>query len=166
MLERGYTEGFKQQAVQKLLARGKGSAPELAKELGCSVDSLYRWSKNMQTPSVNKSTKDHSAQERFNFVMLFASIPANEQGVWLRQNGLTSELLMQWKESMLESLAGAKVEPGLGRLKKQIRGLEQDLKRKEKKLKQKELIIDVQKKVLEIFREDQDELPAPMKEIG
>ncbi len=89
MLERGYTEGFKQQAVQKLLARGKGSAPELAKELGCSVDSLYRWLKNMQTPSVNKSTKDHSAQERFNFVMLFASIPANEQGVWLRQNGLT-----------------------------------------------------------------------------
>ncbi len=58
------------------------------------------------------------------------------------------------------------MESGLGRLKKQIRGLEQDLKRKEKKLKQKELIIDVQKKVLEIFREDQDELPAPMKEIG
>jgi len=112
VLERGYTEGFKQQAVQKLLARGKGSAPELAKELGCSVDSLYRWSKNMQTPSVNKSTKDHSAQERFNFVMLFASIPANEQGVWLRQNGLTTELLLQWKESMLESLSGAKVESG------------------------------------------------------
>ena len=159
MLERNYSEGFKRQAVQKLYTKGSQPTAELARELGCSLPSLYRWSKNMKPTSVEKSTSEHSAKERFDFVLEHLSLPAEEQGLWLRRNGLTTELLAQWQESMMEALSPRKTELGLGRLKKQVRSLEHDLRRRDRKLKQKELIIDVQKKVLEMFKEDPEELP-------
>ena len=153
-----YTEGFRRQAVQKMYNRGEKSIAELASELGCSPPTLYKWAREMTLKPVEKSTSDWAPIDRLNFWAEFRSIPEDQKGVWLRQKGLTAELIAHWEEAALGGLSSNRDDIGQGRLKKTIRGLEHQLRRKDRKLQQRDAIIDVQKKVLELFKDEPDEL--------
>jgi transposase-like protein len=162
MNQQRYSEGFRRQAVQKMYSRGAKSISELARELGCSAPSLYNWSNEMKlTTAESQPSTEWTADERFQFVFDFERTPVPERGLWLRSKGLTSEMLDEWKQSMLEALTPALTAIRVAKLQKKIGGLEHLLERKEQKLQQKELIISVQKKVMEIFEVNREESHHP-----
>jgi hypothetical protein len=157
MLERSYSENFRRQAVQKMYSRGSKTLSALAGELGCSVPTLYNWAKVMKIAHISKSSAQWTPMERCKFIAEFEQIPEENKGVWLRKNGLTSALISEWKEILANAFQERKIEPGSGKLRREVEKLEQQLKRKERKLFQSERIIEVQKKVLELFGENQEE---------
>lgn len=154
-----YTEGFRRQAVQKMFNRGGKPASQLAKELGCSLPTLYKWTREMTLQPVEKSTTEWTPKERLKFLNEFSALTEDQKGTWLRKNGLTGELLEEWEDAALDGLSPKRPEVGEGRLKKAIRNLEHQLRRKEHRLQQRDAIIDVQKKVLEMFKDEPDESP-------
>jgi Transposase len=162
MNQQRYSEGFRRQAVQKMYSRDGKSISELAREMGCSAPSLYKWSNQMKLTTLTPTpSTEWTAPQRFQFVFDFEKLLEPERGLWLRSNGLTGEMLEDWRQAMLESLAPALTANKIGKLQKQITGLEQMLERKEQKLQQKELIISVQKKVMEIFEGTREESHHP-----
>lgn len=154
-----FTEGFRRQAVQKMYNRGEKPIAEVARELGCSPVTLYKWARAMTLKPVEKSSTEWSAKERLDAMFEYRSVSEEQKGIWLRQRGLTGEMLEHWEESALGGLSSRREDIGQGRLRKTIRSLEHQLRRKERKLQQREAIIDVQKKVLEIFKDEADGSP-------
>lgn len=154
-----YSEGFRRQAVQKMYNRGEKPIAELARELGCSHVTLYKWARSMTLQPVEKSSAEWTAKERLAAIIDYHAVAEDQKGVWLRQKGLTGEMLEHWEESALGGLSSRREDIGQGRMRKAIRNLEHQLRRKERKLEQRNAIIDVQKKVLELFKDEADESP-------
>lgn len=154
-----FTEGFRRQAVQKMYNRGEKPIAEVAREVGCSPVTLYKWARAMTLQPVEKSSAEWTAKERLDAIIEYRSVAEDQKGVWLRQKGLTGEMLEHWEESALGGLSSRREDIGMGRMRKAIRNLEHQLRRKERKLQQREAIIDVQKKVLEIFKDEADGSP-------
>ena len=98
---KGFTEGFKRAAVQKLLSRGNRTVASICKEMGVSTPSIYEWKKEcgktLDMKNVGKSSIDRSAKEKMRAVMEFERLPEKDQGEFLRREGLMSEHLIQWK---------------------------------------------------------------------
>lgn len=155
-----FSESFRRHAVQKMFARGEQSLNDLSRELGCSTPSLYKWSKNMKLSPVTKHISKWTPLERCGLIAEFSQISEADRGVWLRSKGLTAELIEAWTEAVAASFSEKSHEVGLGRLKKEVRNLEHQLRRKETKLRQSTAVIDAQKKILELYEESQDELPV------
>jgi transposase-like protein len=157
-----FSESFRRHAVQKMFSRGQQPVEELARELGCSTPSLYKWAKSMKLSPVNKHVSKWTPLERCALIAEFSTVTDSDRGVWLRNKGLTAELIEAWTEAITASFAEKPTEVGLGRLRKEVRNLEHQLRRKETKLRQSAAVIDAQKKILELFEESQDESPASM----
>ena len=114
----------------------------------------------MKLSPVTKHISKWTPLERCGLIVEFSQISEADRGVWLRSKGLTSELIQAWTEAVSASFAEKSHEVGLGRLKKEVRNLEHQLRRKETKLRQSTAVIDAQKKILELFEESRDESPA------
>jgi transposase len=157
-----FSESFRRHAVQKMFSRGQRPVDDLAKELGCSTPSLYKWAKSMKLSSAPKHVSKWSPMDRISLVAHYNQLSEGEKGAWLRANGLTGELVDTWAEALVASLAEKPHEAGLGRLRKEVRNLEHQLRRKEDKLRQSVAIIDAQKKILELFEDNPDESQPSM----
>ena len=157
MNQGAYTQGFRRQAVQKMLSRGNQPLAELSRELGCSPATLYRWAQVMKLQVVPKSSTEWSFKDRLSALLEYQDIAETERGAWLRAKGLTLEVLESWNNAVSEAFEPKKHELGMGRLRKEKKTLECQLQRKDKRLKQLELVVDMQKKIFGLLQETQDE---------
>ena len=170
-----YTEGFKARMVQRMLGSEGISANALAKEVGVSNYSLSRWRKQALTLGgmTNQSNHDQqpprpphkwTAKERYQVVLEAASIPDDELGAFLRQKGLHSAQLEEWKTAIekaaLTALSGSKKKSKDSPEAKEIRELKKDLRRKEKALAEVTAILALKKKVAEIWGDEDDDTPT------
>jgi hypothetical protein len=160
------SEEFRTAAVEKFQSRGSRSVEEVARVLGVSSWSLYQWSKRYGKTEMMKHHRrpgDRSVQEKLKAVLEFEALAQEQQGEYLRREGLQSEHIAGWKKSMEVGL-----ETGGGGLtaakrsewaadKKKIKELERDLHRKEKALAETTALLVLKKKADLIWGDEENE---------
>lgn len=99
-----------------------------------------------------KSSKQWSAQERFQAVVATANMADEELGAWCRTNGLHREQLALWHEQCLAGVRpGRKQDVEKKRLLQKNKQLEKELARKDKALAETAAMIVLKKKAEALF---------------
>ena len=157
MVQPAYTREFKASAVQKCLTRGNRSIETLASELGTSKSSLWKWVEEYKKPVTiagmkesNKRPQDWSSGEKIRACFEFESLSLEQQGEFLRRQGLHSDNLTAWKNLCLEALAinGSQTASRceLNDANRKIKELERDLNRKNRALAETSALLILKKK--------------------
>ena len=149
------SEEFSRAAVKKFQNRGSRQVLEIAKDLGVTPWSLYKWSRDYATEPAMKKTdprrpQDRSPAEKLKAVIEFESLSADKRGELLRREGLHAEHIEGWKKTMQAGLEpgnksdGAKAE--LSELRARNKELERDLRRKDRALAETTALLVLKKK--------------------
>jgi transposase-like protein len=147
--------------VERLAMPGAISACALAKEVGVSQNTLSRWLRRAPTltPMTTsnggdskhaKSPRQWTAAEKLQVILEAAAVPDAELGAFLRRKGLRESDLKAWRELMTEALGGAN-RPARKSDEKRIKALEQEVARKDKRIRAVNALLELQKKVREIW---------------
>lgn len=157
-----FPEDFQKSVVSKFLNRGSKTADSVSQDVGVSLSCIYGWTKkygNVQTMTNKPGRKpnDRNSQEKLQLVIKYFSLPEEEKGKFLRENGLHSDHLEQWKR-MLESGFDPKPKSSsLAEDKKKIKDLEKEIRRKDKALAEAAALLILQKKANLLWGTDEDE---------
>ena len=149
-----YTEPFKQEMVKRLAVPGALSATRLSKEVGVSNVTLSKWVRQYGRSSSQampgKTPKSWSAEEKLKAVTETAEMGDGQVGEYLRKEGLHSYHLVQWKKEVMDALIDSAKPKAKGteraELKKRIKELERDLRRKDRALAETTALLVLQKK--------------------
>jgi len=170
-----YSEGFKARMVQRMTGPAAISATALASEVGVSQPTLSRWLKRARTvgammsdhdDTAPKSPRQWSAKERRQVVSEAATLTDAQLGAFLRGKGIHMAQLEQWREEARSAPSTPASRPKKNRSGKRtaeerrIRELERKLERTEKKLRAANALLDLQKKVREIWGGADESTPS------
>lgn len=166
--------------VERLAGPGAISAAALGKEVGVAQSTLSKWLRDASTvpPMANKknerrggaqqSPRKWSGVEKVQAVLESVGIPEGELGEFLRRKGIHECDLKTWREVALKSAAkalegGDKMAKNAATAARRIKELEQDLAKKDRRLKAVNALLELQKKVREIWG-DAEEPTHPRSE--
>jgi transposase-like protein len=167
-----YTKSFKALMVRKMADPNGPGATSIAKEIGVSQSTLYRWASGTDTvdvaelpepPSFSMSMKrmsnmkrpqDWSPEEKLAAVLEAASLSEEDLGPFLRSRGLHEAHLQQWHDQMLVGLEPA---PTTRTVRKRIQGLEKELLRKDRALAETAALLVLKKKAQDIWGDEDDD---------
>lgn len=157
-----YPQDFQKSVVSKFLSRGNKSADSISQEVGVSLSCIYTWIKkygNVQsmTNKPGRKPNDRNAHEKFELVMNYFSLPDEDRGKFLRENGLHSDHLEQWKKTMEAGFSVKSNTPELAEEKKKNKILEREVRRKDKALAEAAALLILQKKAQLLWGTDEDE---------
>ena len=149
-----FSEEFKSSAVQKFLSRGSRHVKDISNEVGVAGVTLYAWARERgKSPGMNNGQRrpqDWSAAEKLKAVIEFENLPLEQQGEFLRREGLHSDHIEAWKECMeagLEPQKSAKESRAeKAQLRAEIKVLERDLHKKDKALAEVTALLILKKK--------------------
>lgn len=138
---------------------------QLVRETGVSDVSLYKWRKDYRNrgiavPRDNSNPEDWVAEDKLAVVIETAALNEAQLGEYCRSKGLYAEQISQWKQV---ALTGYQQRTQLERDKtrnraddkKQIKSLEQELRRKEKALAETAALLVLAKKCNAIWGEEE-----------
>ena len=152
MAYRKFSEEQKRMWVKKFLSRGSKSIDVFCRENAMASTALYRWvsiyGKTDDMKPLTRTPQNWTPEEKFKAVMAFDSLPVEEQGAYLRREGVHADHIEMWREKMQKSLEPESTDKRTerGELIYKIQGLEKDLLRKEKALAEAAAIIILKKK--------------------
>lgn len=138
---------------------------EVARVMGVSTWSLYQWSKRYGRAGgmkQNRRPEDRRVEEKLKAVMEFEALGEEEQGAYLRREGLQSDHIAGWKKSMEVGLEGGGGLTAAQRSewaadKKRIKALARDLQRKDRALAETTALLVLKKKADLIWGSGEDE---------
>lgn len=152
MAYRKFSEEQKRMWVKKFLSRGSKTIDVFCRENAMSGTVLYKWvaiyGKTDDMKPLTRTPQNWTPEEKFKAVMAFDSLPVEEQGAYLRREGVHADHIEMWREKMQKSLEPESTDKRTerGELIYKIQGLEKDLLRKEKALAEAAAIIILKKK--------------------
>jgi transposase len=152
MAYRKFSEEQKRMWVKKFLSRGSKSIEVFCRENALSSTAVYKWAaiygKTDDMKPLTRTPQNWTPEEKFKAVMAFDSLPVEEQGAYLRREGVHADHIEMWREKMQKSLEPESTDKRTerGELIYKIQGLEKDLLRKEKALAEAAAIIILKKK--------------------
>ena len=158
-----YSKKQKDAVVRKLLLPNSPSALALSKQIGISQGTISRWLREYtgnKDIHMTKRPLDWTAEERFQAVMETTSLSGDELGVYVRQKGITLQQLKEWKADCIQAMGGRpgrKPDTEKRDLKRQIKELERDIRKKDKALAETAALIVLKKKAQEIWGDDEDD---------
>lgn len=155
-----YSLDIKETMVSKLCSPGGPSALRLAKETGISQTSLCKWKRELggEQLSRNKRSQDWTIEDKIKILFETQSLSEKELGVYLREKGLHSHDLQEWKESLGGTKRGRpKLDSELVSLRKEKKELERELRRKDKALAEASAILILKKKAAAIWGTGEDD---------
>lgn len=159
-MKQKYSEAFIEQAVVKLLSRGKRTVREVALDLNVSYHTAKNWMKrgSPATAAVGstkeKRPQDWSAQEQLLALQETHGLSGEALQVWCRERGLFAHHLTSWKAAFC---AAAKTDSGtreLRSLKDENDQLKRELVRKEKALAEAAALLVLQKKFRALWEDE------------
>ena len=167
-----YSKEFKEQAVQKLLNRGQGvTIEDIATPLGVAMSSINRWvsdfqrttsigyDKTMTKPKTEKRPEDWTKDERFHAIVACHDLSEEQASAYCRAQGIYVHHIDQWKLDFLGGGGAVESVPSqlkVRQLSQQNQKLKRDLHRKDKALAETAALLVLQKKVQDIWKEDED----------
>lgn len=161
--------------IERLAGPEAMSARALGKEVGVSQATLSRWllrAPTLFSMGTKKNERHGGAQgprkwsgvEKLQVVLEAASVPDAELGEFLRKKGLHEADLKAWRGLVRDALeGGGKAAKHSAAAERRIKDLEQDIAKKDKRLKAVNALLELQKKVREIWG-DAEEPTQPRSE--
>jgi transposase len=144
----------------KVLNRGNRTIAEVCEQEGISVGSVGNWLRNNAiVPDMQKHSRAWSAEEKLEAVSETRKMAETELGVYLRQEGLHSHRLNEWRSDVLKSLDGSLAKPQKHKRDERdvkIADLERDLLRKDRALAEASALLILQKKVHLIWEKNEE----------
>ena len=157
----------KESILKKMLPPNNKGIPELSKEEGIPLSTLYTWRTKARNhgrllPNGNGNTSGWSSSDKLLAVIETAPLNESELGKYCRQRGLYPEQIKKWRQACEqandcdhEQNRRLKSEADLD--KKRIKELEHELRRKEKALAEAAALLVLKKKASKIWGELEDE---------
>jgi transposase len=159
-MKTNYSEAFVEQALIKLLSRGKRTIREVALELNVNYHTARNWvKKGAATKAVVAQTKekrpqDWSAPEQLQALQESHALSGEALQAWCRERGLFAHHLASWKTAFCAP-AKASAETGqLRGLKDENEQLKRELTRKEKALSEAAALLMLQKKFRALWEDE------------
>lgn len=142
MSTKPYSDDFKAAVVKKMLLPGSPGPKELSSQLGISRATLYSWAKKYANPKAMNSKNPQSPQKwpvekKLQAIIETSQLSGTDLGEYLRQHGLHSSDLEDWKQQFIGGFKTAgrpKLDPELWQLRKELKSSQRDLKRKDRAL--------------------------------
>lgn len=162
-----YSEDFKYSIMTKMMPPNNQSIPDIARETGLSLGTLYLWqkqakSKGLPVPSGEVESERWSTRDKFNIVMETARLSEIELAEYCRNKGLFVEQVIAWKDACMQANGG--VAQQATRLRRELRQKDHELKAMEKELRRKEAalaetaaLLVLRKKAEAIWGDGEDE---------
>ena len=157
MVYRKFSEEQKRMWVKKFLTRGSKSIDVFCRENAMSATALYRWisiyGRTEDMKPLTRTPQNWNPEEKFKAVMAFDSLPVEDQGAYLRREGVHADHIELWREKMQKSLEPENQDKRSerGEMVYKILELEKELARKEKALAEAAAILILKKKVDSIW---------------
>jgi transposase len=158
-----YSLAFKKSILRRILSPNSESVRAISRETGVSENSLYMWIKKAKNNSLNADGELNPSQrgpkEKMRLLLEGKSISPEEQGKWLRENGLHSEHLHQFEEE-LKNIVINKNEAQKKEnknLKKENQDLKKELRRKDKALAETAALLTLKKKAIAYWGDGEED---------
>lgn len=168
-----YSDEFKQQAVQKLLNKGEGvTIEDIATPLGVAMSSINRWaleyrrtgsvknkSEVMTKEKKEKRPEDWTQAERLQAIIATDALSESQLSEFCRQQGIYVHHIEQWKSDFLghdSTSTPIQTQQKVRQLTQQNQKLKRDLTRKDKALAETAALLVLQKKVHDIWSDEED----------
>ena len=163
-----YTKEFKTAMVQKLLANPSTSVKALSVEAGIPFSTLRNWKekyckkKGLSLPK--KKTNKLKSEDKFNIVILTASLSEAEKSEYCRKHGIYPEDIEQWKKDCIagcrdksETTVIKQNKVDERKWKQEAKRLEKELNRKDKALAETAALLVLKKKVQAIWGDPEED---------
>ena len=153
MAYRKFSEEQRRMWVKKFLTRGDKSIDVFCRENVLSATALYKWvnkyGKTDDMKPLTRTPQTWTPDEKFKAVMAFDSLPVEEQGTFLRREGVHADHIEMWREKMQKSLVPETQDKRTERneLIYKVLELEKELSRKDKALAEAAAILILKNKV-------------------
>ncbi len=147
-----FTQGFKEQAVQKALTRGSKKVELLAQELSVGYSTLQKWIREYKTVNFehtkNKRPLDWTREQQLQAIIETAGLEATQRSEYCREKGLYPHQLDEWRLSFLAVNADVSnsSKHEIKTLKTENALLQKELRRKDKALAETAALLVLQKK--------------------
>ena len=171
-----FTQPFKIQAVKKALNRsGETTVKDIADSLDVGHSTLQKWiikSRNQEFDPVTdddisnlapmpkeKRPQDWSLEEKLNLIIASDALNDEAVSVLCREQGLYPHHIKQWKQDFMgQANTGTKanIQSEAKKLRQENKALKKELNRKDKALAETAALLVLQKKVHEIWGDDED----------
>ena len=164
---RPYSEAVKADVRRRMGPPHRQSVTEIAQELGIHVITLYKWRKAWRlqgevVPASEKEPDGWSAADKFTVVLETAGMNATELSAYCRERGLFPEQVGRWRQAAQD--ANAKPVLTMAEQKdlekrhqadqREIKRLQQELRRKDKALAEAAALLIASKKIQAYWGED------------
>lgn len=171
-----FTQSFKVQAVEKALSRSDiTSLKEIAENLGVGHSTLHKWvvkfrkqafetisnegAVNVGSMGKEKRPQDWSPEEKLAMVIRCGVLSEEAANKLCREQGLYTHHIQQWKEEFVGGVSAStpvKNASEAKHLRHENKALKKELNRKDKALAETAALLVLQKKVNDIWGNDED----------
>lgn len=164
---RRYSETVRADVKRRMTPPSRQSVAQISKELGIHLATLYAWRKAWRlqgevVPASEKAPEGWSSADKFTVVLESAGLNATELGAFCRERGLYSEQVDRWRQaaqdananSMLTMADQKDLEKRHQQDQREIKRLQQELRRKDKALAEAAALLMASKKIQAYWGED------------
>lgn len=152
-----YSYEFKENVVKKAISNG--NIREVAEETGVTAWSIYQWIKQFKSGNIKADEtgpKGYSLNKKQMLLLESQSIPEEDQGKWLRKNGLHSDHLNKWKDEIFDMMNKKNEDKiKIRRLKQKNKELEKEINRKDKALAEVTALLILKKKLISLWGDEE-----------
>lgn len=154
-----YPTQVKEKAIKRLLDKDCVPILTLSEELDIPEVTLYYWNRQLKNGNMgNKLPTNLSISEKQDLLYQYQSLSESDKGIWLREKGLFSTDLENWKEEIQDILKGMKdISKKERELKKENEKLTKELNKKDKALAEVTALLILKKKLHALFGEEEEE---------
>ena len=101
-----YSLAFKEKIVRKILPPNNESVRAVSRESGIPENSIYIWIRKVKEGTLIKDGDVYPSmrqpKEKLRLILEGKNVPEEQQGEWLRKNGLHTEHLHQFEQEIRE----------------------------------------------------------------
>ena len=147
---------------RKLITGSAISAGSLSLEVGVPQSTLSRWVRENGSMGTGgngmkkRRPQDWNAEEKMDAVLGYEKREEEQRGQYLREKGLHTVHIEQWRQTVIEGLKKAKQNKQDPHVKR-IKELEKELRRKDKALAETAALLVLKKKARAIWGDPEDE---------
>lgn len=155
-----YSKEFKESILRKVLPPDNKSLAEVSRETGIAASTIYGWLKKVKDGTIS-SGKDsgvgkRSMNEKLNLLLEYQKVPSDNEGEWLRQQGLHSEHLTLFRQEISDIMNNKTDEKDekIKELEKQLKQAKKELERKNDALAEMAALYALKKKLEELHEKE------------
>lgn len=162
-----YSEQFKYSTVKRMMPPSNESVQSIARETGLAEATLYNWKKNakakgLPVPAGESESERWSTQDKFSIVVETASLSEIELAEYCRSKGLYVEQVQAWRDACMQANGGVaeqanQLQKNNREKDRQIKKLNQELRRKEAALAETAALLVLRKKANAIWGDNEEE---------